>query len=192
VEPTKVIIFIGFFALFLLIMRRFFGTDKPYDPNIPPQPYPGPTEELTNESQPVLTGAEIPFPIQLPPTSRRHDGTFNRPDVMNYYFRKTDLVRGPEDPTSFCDQFVIQFRSPDTGHEWYREYTIATPAGLQKLLETDKDKSVLFDDDVIVIRTWNMAVILETVMDDIIDQWAAPDSHVHEFIFDPGKLPEMQ
>ena len=83
------------------------------------------------KNQPVLVGSDLPFPVSLPPREAGPDGKYNRPLVLNYYFKKLDLMRGPEDPQCFCDEFFIELEAPETRALWTNEYIVATPAGLQ-------------------------------------------------------------
>jgi hypothetical protein len=174
-DPVRLIIFVAFFLLFLLVVRRMFSSSQPYHGHVPPDPpdFSWKQEpDLSNELTAI--GAELPFPINLPPVEEREDGSFNRPNILNYYFESTDLVRGPENSSDFCDRFFIQFQSPDEQFTWTVEYTIATPAGLQSLLSSERQESLLFSGSLIVVSTWNMAAIMTAVMDDVMDKHEVP------------------
>ncbi|HEX9255378.1 MAG TPA: hypothetical protein VF938_07525 [Candidatus Angelobacter sp.] len=49
---------------------------------------------------PAIVGSELPFPIPLPELTQDNDGKYNRPEFVNYYFAKIDLVLGPPDRTA--------------------------------------------------------------------------------------------
>ncbi len=176
-DPVKVVVFVAFFIAFLLVVRRLFSTEQPYHgaDSIPPLPPSFPYEqEFISEKPATLTGAEIPFPVYLPPVKEYEDGSFNRPNVLNYYFEKTDLVRGPENPGSFYDHFFIQFQSPDQQFTWTAEYIVATPSGLEAWLASGHQQSMLLTGPVVVVPSWNLAEILAAIMDDVMEKHEGP------------------
>ena len=108
-DPVKVIIFVAAFLMLLILGRKLseLGSSTPY-PSSAPLPPDEPLGQSTN--QPAAIGAELPFPVYLPELTRDSDGRYNRPEFHNYYFEKTDLVKGPDDPTVFYDYFRIEAR----------------------------------------------------------------------------------
>lgn len=192
-EQIKVAIFIAVFALFLFAARRLFSSEQPYDipgapPPLEPDPPPGSFPSVTQERRPAITGAELPFPIHLPPVREFENGAYNRPNILNYFFKKTDLVRGPDDLTSFADRFFIQFQSPDRKFQWTSEYTVATPSGLQAVLESEHRESFLVDGRIIIVRRFNLGEILQTIMDDVMAENEAP-SEIGTIYDDPSEIP---
>jgi hypothetical protein len=176
-DPVKVVVFVAFFLLFLLVVRRLFSTEQPYHEanSLPPPPHPFPYEqEFISEKPGTLTGAELPFPIHLPPVQEHDDGGFNRPNILNYYFEQTDLVRGPENSNSFYDRFFIQFQSPDKQFTWTAEYTVATPSGLDALLNSEHQQSMLLAGPIVVVSSWNLAEIMTAVMNDVMEKHETP------------------
>ena len=188
-DPLKVAIFVVFFGLFLIIARALFANQRS-DPRdiIPPQPYPARQEE--EQQEPVLTGYDMPFPIAVPPRILRGDGTWNRPEIRNYFFGKTDLVRGPEDSRAFCDEFTIQFEIPETSQKWFAQYTVATPAGLEKLVNSQRSGAVMMEHTVIIVPRWDLAAVLRVIVDAMMESWALPGSaEMENFIDDPSQIP---
>lgn len=184
-EQSKILIFVGVFVLFLGIARKLFSgsTYNSVDMSSSPNPnYFGPdfsgphpimadaNQEDEGRAPPILVGADLPFPINLPPLQADPDGKYNRPIVLNYYFKKLDLVRGPDDPSSFCDEFFIQFEEPETQAVWTNEYIVATPAGLQHLLDSEGHDSLHFDGMLIVVPKWNMPDLLKIIMAEVMDK----------------------
>ncbi|HEY6253573.1 MAG TPA: hypothetical protein VI685_26745 [Candidatus Angelobacter sp.] len=172
-EPAKLAIFLLFFVAFIVITRRMFSGGPSISPYAPPEAPPDGWQDYSGE-QPAVIGAELPFPVRVPPLERLPDGRYNRPKVLNYYFSNLDLKRGPENPRSFCDQLFIQFEAPETGAQWTSEYIVATPFGLQALID-ETGQNLAFDGTVIVVPRWDIAEILKTVLDDVIEKYAAPD-----------------
>jgi hypothetical protein len=174
VESAKLAIFLLFFVAFIVITRRMFSSGKPsYSSEYPPPPFPDAPEDYTDSKKPAVIGSELPFPVGLPPVERLPNGRYNRPKVLNYYFSNLDLKSGPENPRSFCDQLFVEFEAPETGAVWTSEYTVASPFGLQDLLD-QTGQNLAFDGAMIIVPRWDMAQILRTVLDDVVDKYAEP------------------
>lgn len=176
-DAVKIVIFVAFFVLFLAIARNLFSGKSSYGPvdtsasNIGPAE-PGSFPSVSTEergNQPVLVGAELPFPVSLPPRQAYPNGKYNRPIVRNYYFKKLDLVHGPDDPRCFCDEFFIQFEEPEMESVWTNEYIVATPAGLQQMLDSGGHDSLHFDGMLIVVPKWNLADLLKIILDEVLE-----------------------
>ena len=183
-EAAKIIIFVAFFVGFLMVVKNLFSGETTYkeagmssspNPDLPASGFAtsGITADADQEdarrSPPRLVGAELPFPVSLPPRAADPDGKYNRPMVLNYYFKKLDLVRGPDDPRSFCDEFVIQFEEPENQAAWTNEYIVATPAGLQQLLESEGHDSLHFDGMLILVPKWSVADLLKIIMAEVME-----------------------
>ncbi|HKT48754.1 MAG TPA: hypothetical protein VJV96_00575, partial [Candidatus Angelobacter sp.] len=140
-EPVKILIFVGAFLLLLLVGRLLSAASEvhaqelPHDgaPLLPVQP----AEDVVSQNE-ALTGAEVGFPFTLPPVTEDDKGRFNRPYYTNYYFGKTDLVRGPADPRSFVDDLFLVSQDPGSEQVWETKYVVATPSGLQQLMNQEQ------------------------------------------------------
>lgn len=178
-DPLKIIVFLAVFGLLLLLGRLLSSSSEVHAAELPhPSPQPGGAPQIAEESgdsegrpQPVLTGAEIDFPVPLPPVRLLEDGRFNRPNILNYHFAKTDLLRGPADSSCFYDELFIQAQDPQSEHVWTYAYTVATPAGLRQFMEEQKFDSLYFDRAVIIVPRWDLAMILHTVTEEIMKSY---------------------
>ena len=97
---------------------------------------------------------------------RDEKGRFNRPYYVNYYFRQIDLVDGPPDRTSFCDHLTMVYQYPESSDVWEIEYLVATPAGLRDFMNRSDFDSLYLDHSTVIVREWNLATILRTLMDE--------------------------
>jgi len=176
-DPIKIAIFLAVFGLLLVIGRMLSSSSEVHAAELPhPALQPGSaiaTDDVGDDSpgQASLTGADIEFPIHLPPIKRLGDGLYNRPIVRNYYFAKTDLARGPVDPASFCDEFFIELQDPESEHIWTYDYTVGTPAGLQQVMNAEKFDSLYLAGNVVVVARWDLRMILHTIMDEIMKSY---------------------
>jgi hypothetical protein len=187
-EPLKVVIFIVAFLL-LLVLGRLLSSRAEVHASELPVPDPGLHNPQTNvyvmpsavgtrlaenlsdhdnrsQSKLALTGAEIPFPFAAPPVKRDDKGRFNRPYYINYYFRQIDLVDGPPDRTSFCDHLTVVYQYPESSDVWEVEYLVATPSGLRDFMNRSDFDSLYLDHYTVIVREWNLATILRTLMDE--------------------------
>ncbi|HLJ29711.1 MAG TPA: hypothetical protein VKY85_23590 [Candidatus Angelobacter sp.] len=176
VEPAKLAIFLIFLIAFIVITRRMFSSGKPsYSSEYPPPSFPDARDGYGTSKQPAAIGSELPFPVSLPPVQQLPNGRYNRPNVLNYYFSNLDLKAGPGNPRSFCDQLFVEFEAPETGAVWTSEYTVATPFGLQDLLD-QSGQNLGFEGTIVIVPRWDMAQILGTVLDDVMEKYADPDA----------------
>jgi hypothetical protein len=177
-DPVKILIFVGAFLLLLLLGRLLSASAEVHAHELPHDGAPllpvHPAGEMAGaDAGEVLTGAEVGLPFTLPPVVQDEKGGFNRPYYTNYYFTKTDLVRGPADPRCFYDSLFLVAQDPGSEHMWETKYIVATPAGLQKLMSDEQFVSLYLDDPVIMVSEWNLAVILRTVVDEDLKRFGA-------------------
>jgi hypothetical protein len=178
-DPVKIVIFLAVVGLLLMIGRSLASYSEVHAAQLP-RPAADATDSSAAEdaSQSALTGAEIDFPIPLPPVTRLGDGRYNRPNVLNYYFGKIDLVSGPDDPSSFCDEFYIKLQDPESEHVWTDDYTVATPTGLQRVMSSERFESLYLAGNIVLVTRWDLRVILQTIMEETMKLYgsAEPDS----------------
>jgi len=166
-DVTKLLIFFALFAAFLIVARLLSSGDQSF----PVQSDLTSTEKSGEEgtrSNSSITGAEIPFPTDVAPVEYLGGGKYSRPILRNYYFKKIDLVRGPDNPATFFDELRLRLEHPDTGYQWTIHYTVATPSGIEALFRAENFDSLLLNGKVLLVSRWNLAQILKDVMDDII------------------------
>ena len=174
-DPLKIVVFVIAFLLLLLVGRLLSASSEVHVSQLPvPEPGVGPVGESFALSPPgldqnktqVLTGAEVGLPFSLPPVVEDDKGKFNRPYYLNYYFKQTDLVRGPADSTRFYDEFFLVFEDPASHHTWETRYVVATPSGLQDIMSREHFVSIYLDDPVVIVSQWNLTAILRAVIDE--------------------------
>jgi hypothetical protein len=184
-DSVKIAIFVAVFLVLLFLGRRLSSSETVIIPGPPDPPEPHPPDDAPRKAalavapdsphQPGLTGADLPFPIPLPPVQRGKDGRYSRPNILNYFFKTIDLVQGPADPRSFCDDFFIQIQNPADANAWTLQYIVATPAGLQKELEAEASTSLYFEDRLIIVPKWDLNGILQTAVEEILKHWGDAD-----------------
>ena len=119
-----------------------------------------------------IFGAELPFPIHVPAIKRDADGRYNRPEFLNYYFEETDLVRGPENPAAFYDDFYLLVRDIENSHTSLYKYFVATPAGLQKAMDEEHLPALYLEEQSLIVPRWDVPLILDTVVKDVMKSYA--------------------
>lgn len=189
-DPIKIVIFVAAFLLLLLLGRKLSHFSEsssittPLGP--PPKPAIGETPVTTapsiNRKEPAVVGAELPFPIHVPEIKRDADGRYNRPEFLNYYFEETDLVRGPENPAAFYDDFYLLVRDIENSHTVLYKYFVATPQGLQKAMDDEHLPALYLEHQAIVVPRWDVSLILDTAVKDVMKSYAErkhPDDAAH-------------
>ena len=178
-DPVKVVIFVAAFLVLLLLGRKLSAMGESGVPMLPPEGVHTETadtsEEETSRGKPVLVGSDLPFPINLPEIEQDADGRYNRPEFLNYYFGKINLQSGPENPEAFCDEFFLQARDPENQHIFTYRYTVASPAGLQKAMDLEHLPSLYLGTQVVIVPRWDVRLILETVIDQILELYGEKD-----------------
>jgi hypothetical protein len=180
-DPVKVILFLAVFAALLVLGRILSSSSEVHASRLPaPKPADGSVDTGADDDAAMpdphqrrpLTGAEFGFPFKLPPVTRLNDGTYNRPNFVDYHFSKTDLVRGPADPECFFDELCLKAQDPINGHNWELYYTVATPSGLRKVMDDEKFASLYLDGGAIIVPRWDLSNIMHTVVDEIMKDYS--------------------
>lgn len=178
-DPVKIVIFVAAFLLLLLLGRKLSSfSESTIATPITPLPEPVSDEPVviaaprSTGKEPAVVGADFPFPIHIPEIKRDVDGRYNRPEFLNYYFEKTDLVRGPENPTSFYDDFYLLVRDIENSHTALYKYFVATPAGLQKAMDDEHLPALYLEEQALIVSRWDVPLILDTVVKDIMKSYA--------------------
>jgi hypothetical protein len=186
-DPVKIVIFVAAFLALLLLGRKLSSFGESTITPIAPLPDPVGNEPAvtaaprSTKKEPAVVGAELPFPILVPEIKRNVDGRYNRPEFLNYYFEDTDLVRGPENPASFYDDFYLLVRDIENDHTALYKYFVATPAGLQKAMDDEHLSALYLEDQALIISRWDVPLILDAAVKDIMKSYAErkDDEHPH-------------
>jgi hypothetical protein len=175
-DVIKLGLLVGFMLFLVWLGKR--TTPPPLDPNLlPPEPPLEPSVaadatlpdsliyDTTNlEERPVpVTGMDIPFPFDMDELGAELGKDFERPQIINYFFRNTDLKRGPADTRVFHDQLVVETWSDEYHRGFVSNFDIATPAGLAKTLEDDREE-FLYGEGMIIVPKYDLRNILRAVV----------------------------
>jgi hypothetical protein len=177
VDPIKVVIFVAAFLLLLLLGRKLSAMGESSITPVAPRSEPvidGPVVIAPPRSagkEPAVVGAELPFPIHVPEIKRDADGRYNRPEFLNYYFEETDLVRGPENPAAFYDDFYVLVRDIENNHTAFYKYFVATPAGLQKAMDDEHLPALYLEEQALIVSRWDVQLILDAAVRDIMKSY---------------------
>lgn len=193
-DPVKIVIFVSAFLALLLLGRKLSSFGESSITPVAPQPDPVVHESVaiaaprSSGREPAAIGSDLPLPIHIPEIKRDADGRYNRPDFLNYYFEETDLVGGPENPSSFYDEFYFEARDIENNHTVLYKYFVATPAGLQKAMDDERLPALYLKGHAIIVPRWDVPLILETAVKDIMKYYEEKkyDSEEHALPGDEG------
>jgi len=178
-DPVKVVIFVAAFLLLLLLGRKLSSvSESSIIAPITTLPETVGDERVavapprSMGKEPAVVGADLPFPIHVPEIERDDDGRYNRPEFLNYYFEKTDLIRGPENPASFYDDFYLLVRDIENSHTALYKYFVATPAGLQQAMDDEHLPALYLEEHALIVSRWDVPLILDAVVKEIMKSYA--------------------
>jgi len=162
VDAAKLAILAGVLVALYLLVRRLSDRGDPlrsvsYDA-LEEQAFPPPSTGVP------LVGSEIDFPFDVRELEAKHGADFFRPNILNYYFRNTDLVAGPPEPESFYDELFLDLEHPQTGHRWTATFHVTTPRGLARVMAEDRTRYI-FAEGTIIVDRFDLANILRAVME---------------------------
>jgi hypothetical protein len=189
-DPVKVVVFVVAFLLLLLLGKKLSSGGESYASTLPPGAFrPQPValdEDEPARAKPTVVGADLPFPVNVPEIERDVDGKYNRPEFLNYYFGKIDLRAGPEDPESFCDDFYMEVRDVESSQSMHYTFVVATPAGLEAVLNKERLPALYLEQQVIIVPRWDLPEILNAAVREIIKAY----HHLHSVDEGEHALPD--
>jgi len=110
--------------------------------------------------------AAVPDPQEVV-ASFPDDPELGRLRIAKFFFKKLDAVPGPPDPRVFADDLYVELYDPDTGHEWWQSYFVASPQGLDRILR-NKSWDYLYAPEMIVVPRYNLEGIRRAVVSRIV------------------------
>jgi hypothetical protein len=178
-DPVKIVIFVAAFLLLILLGRKLSSRGESYTATLPPEAFRPESVAADQDgpvsSKPTVVGADLPFPVNVPEIERDADGKYNRPEFLNYYFETIDLHAGPEDPESFCDDFYIAVRDIESNHPMLYSYLVATPTGLQKVLNQERLPALYLEGQALIVSRWDLPLILDAAVKQIMKSYTIKD-----------------
>jgi len=138
---------------------------------------------------PTLGAAEVQLdtpssPKEWPPSAEEvaaslpFDPSLGNIRIKKFFFKKTDVTPGPDDPEVFADELHIQLYDPDSDHDWWQSYFVATPRGLEGILR-EKHWRYLHAPEILVLSRFNLEEIRRAAVSRIVAD--------HEFFKESGQ-----
>ena len=87
--------------------------------------------------------------------------------IRKFFFKKTDVAPGPDDPEAFADELNVELYDPDSNHAWWQSFFVATPQGLAKKLR-EKSWRYLYAPEILVLPRYNLEEIRRAVVSRIM------------------------
>jgi hypothetical protein len=82
--------------------------------------------------------------------------------VAQFNFSQFDAVPGPPDPESFADELLIELYDARTEHRWQTSFVVATPAGIDKLMDEQR-WAFFYASEIFVVHKYDLTLIREAV-----------------------------
>lgn len=188
----KVAFVSGAFVALYLVARRLSATPSADEQKAAAQkPPPLDEREPVPEGGNVpAVGFEVPFPFDVRELEAKYGPDWKRPSILNYYFRKIDLVAGPPDPLSFYDELILELEDRGTGYRWTTSFFVTTPKGLEQVMLEDNTQFV-FGASTIIVRRFDLKTILQAALEVYADtqMLESEAARAHESSREPESLP---
>jgi hypothetical protein len=174
VEPLHVL-FLVFVAIGLYALARWARTSTEGSFHIQQN-----TETPITPYEPSWSADAPPPPIKPEPTFGP-EPQLGPVHITKFYFPKFELGTGPEDAYSFYDELFVELYDAETGHRWTHSYGVATPQGLNEILN-DKKWNYLYANGIIVVPKYDITAIREAVLARIAEDNEAfkPEKKIQE------------
>jgi hypothetical protein len=98
---------------------------------------------------------------------------FGKIELRKFYMREFDAIKGPPDPFEFVDEVTAEVEHLETGGLSTWEFTVGTPSGFARLLESKSWES-FFSPEVFVVRKYELEIVREMIVDHISEVLSQP------------------
>jgi hypothetical protein len=88
--------------------------------------------------------------------------------MTKFFFEKLEAIPGPADPSVFADELFVELYDPDSGHEWWQSYFVASPQGLAQILR-EKSWKYLYAPEMLVVPRYDLEQIHRAVVSRIVE-----------------------
>ena len=147
----------------------------------------GGKHELESRPGSELLGNDESTPRVWPPSAEEiaasfpFDPSLGRIRIQKFFFEKVDAIPGPAEAEVFADELHLQLYDPESGHDWWQSYFVATPKGLAKILR-EKSWRYLHAPQILVLPRYDLEEIRRAVVSRIMAD--------HEFFKDRDETEE--
>jgi len=93
--------------------------------------------------------------------------------IVKLYFSRFDVSPGPPDPAAFADEVFVELYDENSGYQWTNSYFVATPRGIQQMLE-DEHWQYAFADQSFFVRRYDAKVIRDMIVEQLINTQEKP------------------
>jgi hypothetical protein len=130
------------------------------------------TDEPTPDVKDLLPGGKSSEKV-WPPSAEEvaaslpYDPSLGRLRIRKFFFKKTDVSPGPDDPEVFADELNLELYDPDSNHAWWQSFFVATPMGLAKILR-EKSWRYLHAPQILVFPRYDLEEIRRAVVSRIM------------------------
>lgn len=168
-EAAKVLLLSGAFVV-LYVLSRWASRLNESQPRIEPLP-----------EEPRTVPAPRPWanvvPIDKRPqfhSSQAVDEEVLRPvRIIQMYFSKFDFNPGPADPQCFADELFVKLYDENTGYDWTQSFYVATPQGLDEMLQRE-NWDYAYTDRVFFVRRYDPKVVRQAVVEQLVSTVEKP------------------
>jgi hypothetical protein len=93
--------------------------------------------------------------------------------ILQMYFVEFDFEPGPPDVKSFAGELHVKLYNADHGYDWTMSYFVATPEGLERMLETE-NWDYAYADSAFFVRRYDTKIIRQAVVEQLLSTVEKP------------------
>lgn len=157
-------------GLFLIAKRLGGGdssTSSPEAHSDATHPYfEAPEQAESKAAEPAANDNSDQLDQQAEPVAEDDESRPKNIRITDWNFATFEVRDGPPDPTSFADDLTVNLYDRSSDHSWTQSYFVATPAGVEKMLQDKKWKS-MFLPPVLVLSRYDVAELRAAILDDL-------------------------
>jgi len=93
--------------------------------------------------------------------------------IVQMYFSKFDFDPGPPDPKRFADELFVKLYDENSGNRWTQSYFVATPQGLEEMLERE-NWDYAYTEQIFFVRRYDAKIVRQAVVEQLISTQEKP------------------
>lgn len=177
-DVLKILLLVGAFVA-LYVLSRWASRLNESNPRMEPPPLPE-APKLPDPPRPWTNVVTINRRSEFHSSQPVDEEELRPVRILRMYFSQFDCEPGPPDPNSFADELFIKLYDENTGYEWTQSFYVATPRGMDEMLQRE-NWDYAYTDRVFFLRRYDPKVVRQAVIEQLLSSQEKPS---------PPKQPE--
>jgi hypothetical protein len=170
-EGLKVALLAGAFVA-LYALSRWASRLNESSPGMAPPPEPI-APDLSQAPRPWSNVVRIDHRPQFHSSQAVDEADLRPVRILRMYFSQFDFEPGPPDPSSFADELFVKLYDENTGYDWIQSFYVASPRGLDEMLQRES-WDYAYTDRVFFVRRYDAKTIRMAVIEQLLSTQEKP------------------